>query len=569
MDSPLRANMEPIRAYGKLWTPGTTAATIELWAFANQPPHGLSRFEHAKNAIDRIWNDSHPGTFIWNEWSEALLEEYCRTDWITVTGPAASWKTTSAAIYALTCWYADPKNTVVICTSTTLDGLRRRIWKEISRFYRLRPAFGNPVQSRNCIQFEKGLDDAGIFGLATDKGEIEKAIGKIIGFHAPNVLVIVDEMPYTPEAIVEATVNLSKGAKRFQFIGLGNADDQLDPHGRMSEPKNGWDSVDVESERWETRRGVCLHLNGLKSPNVRQGKAIYPGMFNQNDLDTTADFYGLDSPQYWQMCLGFWAPEGIQKTVLTMPMIVKGRAQSEPVFDVNYVLGGALDPAFEGGDRCVLRFGKCGMERGKMILGLGEIIFIKTRASQDDPIHYQIVRQVREECVKRGVPPNLFALDSTGEGGGLLSIFQREWSPEVLGVEFGGRPSKEPVSQTNPKRCDQEYDRQVTELWFFFRLLVQNEQVRGLDNESATEFCRRWYEMRGPYISIETKAKMKERTRKSPDLADNIVILSRLMRMRAGLRLAKVDYEASGHTSQWKEFQRKRSLESIYEAAAY
>ena len=32
------------------------------------------------------------------------------------------------ALYALCCWYSDPANTVVICTSTTLDGLRRRIW---------------------------------------------------------------------------------------------------------------------------------------------------------------------------------------------------------------------------------------------------------------------------------------------------------------------------------------------------------------------------------------------------------------------------------------------------------
>ena len=64
----------------------------------------------------------------------------------------------------------------------------------------------------------------------------------------------------------------------------------------------------------------------------------------------------------------------------------------------------------------------------------------------------------------------MFALDSTGEGGGLASIFQREWSPEILCVEFGGRPSKHPVSQTNPKRADQEYDRRVTELWFAFQI---------------------------------------------------------------------------------------------------
>jgi hypothetical protein len=250
---------------------------------------------------------------------------------------------------------------------------------------------------------------------------------------------------------------------------------------------------------------VCIHLDGLKSPNLIAGRALYPGMLGQSDLDNTIDIYGVDSPQFWQMRRGYWTPEGIQKTILTMPMIVKGRAKDRATFDVDYVQGASLDPAFEGGDRCVLRFGKCGNEQGKKVLSLGEKIFIQTKAVPDDPIHYQIVRQVREECQKRGVPPHLFALDSTGEGGGLASIFQREWSREILCVEFGGRPSKHPVSQTNPKRADQEYDRRVTELWFFFRLLVQNEQV-GLDDETAKSSADAG-ERRPPSISKRPKPK--------------------------------------------------------------
>jgi hypothetical protein len=460
-----------IERYGKGFPDGTDQGSIELYAFSHDLE--LGRYLHLRNAIETIWNAVHPQTFIWNDCSELLISTFCEHKWVTVTGPAASWKTTCAAMYVVSSWYAEPKDTVVICTSSTLDGLRRRIWKEISRFYRLIPAFGNVVRSRNCIQYEKGLDDGGIFGLATDKGEIDKAIGKIIGFHAPNVIVVVDEMPYTPEAIVEACVNLQSGAKRFQFIGLGNAFDPLDPHGRMCEPKNGWDSVSVESESWETKRGVCIHQDGLKSPNVKAGKTIYPGMLNQFDIDTTMEMYGMDSPQFWQQRRGFWSPEGVQKTVLTMPMIVRSRATDKAVFDLNFQLGAALDPAFEGGDRCVLRFGKCGDAGPKKVIELSDIVMIQTTAKADDPIHFQIVRKVREECVKRGVPPHMFALDSTGEGGGLASIFQREWHPEILCVEFGGRPSKHPVSQTNPKRADQEYDRRVTELWFFFRLLTE------------------------------------------------------------------------------------------------
>ena len=71
--------------------------------------------------------------------------------------------------------------------------------------------------------------------------------------------------------------------------------------------------------------------------------------------------------------------------------------------------------------------------------------------------------------------------------------------------------------------------------------------------------------MKGPYISIETKAKMKERTRMSPDLADNAVIMAELFFRRGNLKLNKVEYTQEYET-RWTKFQRKRSLEPSYEA---
>jgi hypothetical protein len=549
--------------------PTQDQAAIELWCFHNDPPLGLGKYQHLKNAIDLTWNKYVPGTYIWNDWSEWMQRTFAENPWSTVTGPAASWKTTSAGLFGLARFYSSPKDTVVIVTSTTLDGLRRRVWKEISHFHRLRPLFGHMVQSRNCIQYRKGHDDAGIFGLATDKGEIDKAIGKIIGFHAPNMVVIVDEMPYTPEAIVEACVNLETGAKSFQFIGLGNADDMLDPHGRMSEPVAGWDAVDVESSEWKTRRGVCIHLDGLKSPNITNKEAKYPGLLTQADIDTTTSVYGVDSPQFWQMRRGFWAPEGITRTVLTMPMILRSNSFSDCSFDQEVIPVAGLDPAFEGDDRCVLRLGKCGKVSGKMTLRLERKVFIKTKVKPDDPTHYQIVRQTKEICKNEGVTPYYFGLDSTGEGGGLASIFQREWSREILCVEFGGRPSRNPVSNTNPKRCDEEYDRKVTELWFFFRLILLNEQIRGLDPESAMEFCRRWWDLRGPYIVLETKAKMKDRTRRSPDLADADVVTAQVARARCGLNPNQMSTSEDRPDSPWKRFLKKRNVSTEYAALPY
>ncbi len=516
-------------------------ATKELSIFWGEQPQ--MKFLHLARSIDMLWNAAQPDSFMWNDWTELMMVTFCEEDWITVTAAAAAWKTTSAALFALASWYSSPHDTVVICTSTTLPGLRRRIWKEVTRYWRICPAMGHPIQSQNCIQYRKGNDDAGIFGIAADIGEINKAVGKIIGFHAPNIIVVVDEMPYTSEAIVEACTNLRTGCERFKFIGLGNADDPSDPHGRACEPENGWDSINPEMQSWRTRRGICLHLDARESPNVKAGKILYPGLVNQQDIDNTIHDYGEDSPQFWQQRRGFWAPEGVSRTVLSWPMLNKFKALQKPVWITEFKLGAALDPAFEGEDRCILRFPRCGEievdGQPLLVLDMGEYITIKIVVTPDgEPEHYQIARQVKDECELRGIGPEMFAYDSTGEGGGLGSIIAREWSPRILGVEFGGKASDKPVSEINHRPCYKEYFNRVTELWFSVRVLLQNGQIRGMDQNTAAEFCKRKYGMKGVLMQVETKKEMKARIGKSPDLADSAAIAVELFRTRMGLMTA-------------------------------
>lgn len=580
------AKVPVVDKYELVFPGNTNPASVELECFYRNWPEekgGLGAYRHLANAIDLLWNwprreeakrrgmayvpDIHD-TYIWNGWSEWMQETFCNYKWVTVTGPGASWKTTSAAIYGLARWYSSPHDTVVIVVSTTLDGLRRRIWKEVTKFYRINSGgIGNLVQSRNCIQFIKGSDDAGIFGLAVDKGDVGKAVGKIIGFHARNMIVIVDEMQTVNDAIVEACVNLESGAENFEFKGLGNADSHFDPHGKMSEPVDGWNSIGPDSAEWQTKRGICIHLDGLDSPNVQAGQDKYPGLLKQRDIDSTIENYGENSPQFWQMRRGFWAPEGIARTILSEQMIQKFRAMDKPIWIEPPKLAAALDPSFEGGDRCVLRFPKFGqieVESERItVVDPGEYVIIKLDVTSREPIHYQIARACKDSCESRGILPNMFAYDSTGEGGGLGSIIAREWSPEILGVEFGGRASERPISEINPRPCREEYYNRVTELWFGVRVAVMNNQIRGLDAETATEFCKRQYSMRGMLMMAETKKDMKARTGRSPDLADAVAIAIELFRVRLGLMTAS-GVVGKRAENDFLKFAKKNDIESDY-----
>lgn len=554
-----------MKLYGVNWSDpeaGTDPrASIELRLAFDTRLHKASGFEgkfvHLKRAIDLIYNEPRRryaeerkqayderkhDLLIWNDWSESMIETFCEGHWATcVWSGNASWKTTCAANYGTNAFFASPADTIVVLTTTTLPGLRKRIWKETLRFHRhSRAGIGHVNSSDFAIRFQKGSDESGIFGIATgmDEGDIQKAVDKIIGFHAKHVIAIVDEAQATNAAIVKACLSLEAGAETFQLILLGNPDSELDTLGQMSEPVGGYSSITPDDDRWETKQGVCIRFDGLECPRVKEGDEFYPGMLTQRDIDSAITQYGEDSPEFWRTRRGFIAPQGVSKTVLSPSIIAKFDAKEPPVWVSGYTMGAGLDPAFEGGDRCMLRFGKCGqMTSGKMGIELCDLVQIKVEASSKEPLHYQIVRQVKELCEQHDPPvaPENFALDSTGEGGGLASIFQREWSPAIMTVEFGGRASDRPVSEHNPKPCHQEYLYMVTELWYKLRVLVQNGQIRGLDDDTAKGFCQRRYVMRGNLKMLESKSDMKARTKKSPDKEDATVVITRMFDLTQNL----------------------------------
>lgn len=535
---------------------------------------GPGRFYHARKASDLIWrNRKGQEAFTWHPWMEDSLEEYCKTDEVLITGPASAGKTNAAALFANLFWRCSPEDTGIIVCSTTRDGLKKRIWSEIRKYYlasqSLMGGQSRLIDSDLCILSSKGATKEGIFGIAVAAGEEQKAMGRIIGFHPRRIMVIVDELSDVSWAIIDALTNLFTAKQKAQFAGISNASLIFDSHGKMCEPEQGWNSVTVESIRWETKRGgVALHFDGFKCENVLKSEKIYPFLLTQEDIDKTTREHGANSPQMWRMRRGFWCPEGTTKTVLNDAIIRKFLTMEKAVWRDSTTVWAGLDPAFEGGDRCVLRFGKIGKSTGDIdTLELGDIVTIKTDVTKTkDPLHFQIARQVKEECEKREVDPKHFGMDVTGEGGGLASIIANEWGHGFHQVEFGGRPSDLPVSEINSKLCSKEYKNKVTELWYSFRQLVTSGQVRGLDAETAVEFCNRLYTV-DEKTWVEPKLNMKARPGgRSPDNADAVCVLADTIRHRGDLGISPSKVHAAQST-EWASMVKEFELEE--EAFAY
>lgn len=529
--------MDGLHLYGVPFDPppGFNQLSVELASFGSWYRHptynGPGRLAHFKTIQQYLWQGPHE--IRWHPWLEDQIASLCAHQQVSWNGCGASGKTFASGLYAMVWWLADPLMSTVLLTSTTGKMIRKRVWPVIQKLHStcIKPGFpGNMVDSKTTLQARKGDDKNAIFAVAVADGNTAKAVGDIQGIHNRRILVMIDEAPETPAAAFEACVNLEKGCSDFQLLAAGNPVSMLDQHGRFSEPRDGWGSVSVESEEWPTRTGICLHFDGTKSPGLHDPSLGF--LYSAKDLELDMRLRGPESPAFWKFCRGFYAPEGICQTVFSDAMVIKHDGRGKHIFRSQARPVAALDPAFGGGDRCVLRFGMLGdLEDGRMALQLTESIQLDLKAESKDYVHMQIAEQVRAQCEKRGVEPEDFAMDTTGEGGGLAEHIVRTWGSNAFHrVEFGGRASDRPVSLEDKRSCHDVYRNRVTELWYSARAFLQGGQLKGLNQDEISEFTSRQYELKGALTQVEPKSEMKARFGRSPDHADAVAVLVELAR---------------------------------------
>lgn len=556
-----------VETYGAPYDPKSTQVIYELYWFARGGSEGLSKQEHFKNicvlGYPSIANN-------WHEWYEASLNAWCDYDEIGTTGAASTHKTHFFTCLALTEWLSAPNRTRVVISAPTVPALRGSVWARIKSHYaEIQRTVGgfaagyNMLDSKTTLQYVKGDDENAIIAVAVDSGSIDQAIGKVQGKHPARVIMIVDEAAQTQPAIFFARANLRTGTSFFRFVAIANASDQFDAHGQFCEPKDGWNSIDVNSDSWDTKTGICLHYNGLKSPNVKLGEKRYPKLFSQDDVDVYRKNYGENSREWWMYVLGFWPPIGLQDTVLDGATINAGLAQATAQWVGPFKRKAFLDPAFStGGDRCILRFGKMGqLIEGSNALVLWDRIHIQLIEDPDNPKSYQIANRVIKECTDRGVTISDFGMDATGAGP-LADMIEQLWGGKIGSkLSFGGSASDRPISSKDQRPANKVCSNKVTELWYRVAKMVEERLIRQMDAATAREFCMRRVKLVGERRTVEPKADMKLRTKGvSPDDADPVAGLADMFANEFGGEAKGADSSAES----WEAAANQFALEDSY-----
>lgn len=534
---------------GGLMIPPTNTITALLYGFAHHKANKAREYYFWRLA-DELWNheDLPEPMMVKHPWAVEMVRAVIRNKYVAIGGAANSGKSHTMAAWGILNWLAQPRDTLVLLTSTTLREARKRIWGSVISL--LMVIDGAPVKIRDsigsaCYINESGtlIDRAGLSLVAAERSRTKDAIGKLIGIKQKKIILIGDELSELSPSILNASLsNLSKNPS-FQLIGMSNPASRFDAFGVWSEPKEGWDSIDTNTaDNWTTKwGGDYVRFDGERSPNVLADEVIYPWLPTTEKLNEDKALLGSESRGYMRMVRAIFFDSDETEGIYSEAELARSGSLSKIDWEGEPTPIAGVDPAFtNGGDRTILYTGLIGYNTdGQYCVMFDDYIHLNDDATNKAvPRTYQIVRQIKEECEKRKIKPEDVAVDSTGAGAPFCDVLSGEWSDAFLRVSFGGKASDKRVSSNSKLVGTELYYNRVSELWFVGKELIRTKQLFGIGGDLAQEITGRNYEMvKGTSLrmKIEAKPEYKSRFGRSPDLADAAFLCLDLARQRHGL----------------------------------
>lgn len=535
--------MIELKAYGKSRALGPERR-------ASEAPLLLTPYEHFLRCAKMLFNKKSV-PFNWHPWALAMAEACCEYKYVGFAGCGSSGKSHFMAVWAIINWLVDPLNTLVLITSTSIPGARKRVWKSIEEYWPVLSAIGvgriinSPTPSIFPIdpRTGKAVQSVGIHLIPSEASKGADASGKMRGMKGKRVLLVADELSELSHAMLDTALsNLANND--LHICAASNPASYYDPFGRFVEPADGWNSINVNMDSWPTRLGgICLHFDALRNPNYLARENLYP-IQKWEAIEEAVKNLGEESPMFWRDYRGFWCPSSVADTIYTEAEIQQSGAAEKAVWlgPKTRVVG--IDPSFtSGGDRCVMCIGWFGKNReGVDTIEIEELRLLEEDANNTQQTRsFQIAHQIREIMQAQRINPSNLAVDASGAGGPFCDVLA-----EVLGtnrfhrVQFGGAATDRAVSIHDETPANEKYVNRVTELWFFGKELMTSRQLKGVTASLAIEMTTRKYVMRkgaNMRLLAETKADMKARTGRSPDLADAMFVMLELCRERFGVRV--------------------------------
>lgn len=562
--------------YGVWWRPILDPASkkpvcprpdwkIEARMYLDAPTPGL-KARHFMRMISCIFaSPIAKKPFQWNPNAVRIIREYFKNTYLAVAGHASSGKSEVCALIAIGEFLADPSNTAVLVTSTTIADSRSRIWGRIEYYWQEAADYlaalgtelgvgpfdppGELVSSSALIRYRLGNrkdDTRGIKLVPGDKSKVREGVGRMKGFKAERMRLMADELSDLDHQLLEAAESNLFVNKDFKMVGCFNPASHFDPAGVFSEPVDGWASVDVlKSDGWKTKRGYCIRFDGLASPNVIAQQELWKGLLTVDKLEQAKKDLGDNSSRFMEQYRGAWSETGHADCIYSEAEIIKYMAMHKvEVWDGPKTKCAGFDPSFvHGGDRSVLVTGWAGkgLCNGvfKPLVEVDEIIYLDDNIDTKQDKKELVLQRLKEAMMAEGIDAANLAMDATGGGDVFATLMRRDpfFASKFMAVGFGEQASELYIGS---KLGKDKFANMMSELWYAGKPLLRGGQIKGLKPDIIREMTLRLYEEQSGgkrRIKVESKDKMKERLNgRSPDCSDSFFLCLHVARSRHGLR---------------------------------
>ena len=469
-----------------------------------------------------------------------------------------------------TIFLSAPQDFLGYLTTTDAQSLQIKLWADIKNYISQCPEIHSQFTWKDSMQDRSVIfnDNArsGMHAWAVARGK--KAVAKFSGGRNPFwTIICTDEAEQTEAAIFSAAANLRQGVRHPKHIMLGNPNSISCSFAQFYRPPGGIGEEPPLTPVYLSENGtLVIQLDSLRvNPNVLMEPDLsveipfekQPCKFlqNRNDIFKIKNKYGENSVEWWMWVRGWPAPGDIGRRLILRSAIKLGQIKDEFNWVGAVHQGAALDVAYDGGDRCVwipYRVGDALMDIKNAVTGkmqseivaaimFGTPVVIQVESNVNNPVAYQIAGRVRALNAEHNVEADYFGMDATNHDGA-YAILYKEYSTDIIGVCFGDVPTERKFRNTDTKTCRELCDRFVTEMWMAAGIWMGEGQVRGVSDLGGQELGAREFEIKaGDKKAAETKRKMRERVKYSPDEADAVCIAIEVCRRKG--------YNAGGRTT--------------------
>lgn len=449
--------------------------------------------------IDRrtiVWslNDYGPD-FRWDGTPDPLLkvlESVANFRDVGVESATGTGKTFLGACLVLWFLAVFPRS-IVVTTAPKEQQLTLHLWKEVGRLW---PQFIKRYPDAIDLKLHLkmgGRSDWYAIGFACGVGAAEQSATRAQGFHAEYMLIITEETPGVPAAVMTAFENTCTGPCNVR-VAFGNPDHTADPlHVFCTQPTT-----------------THVRISALDHPNVVLDNAsIVPGAVSRASIQKRAERYGVDSQIYMSRVRGI-CPEESSESLIKRSWAracvldtdtPQGKARYEELRRLSGPARGVDVANSANGD-------KAAIARGEGAVCYEVVDFPCPDASV-------LADLVAVELGVSGVEEKRVGVDAVGVGASAINQLKR------LGYHVTQLHGAGKVVYVQGA---EEFGNIRAQMWWQARMDIQAGKVILPDDEELiNELVAVQWEPRNGKIYVEEKLKIKDRLGWSPNKADAFV----------------------------------------------